>query len=130
LINSDSEITYEWEKCRFAVREVKYLGHNLSGKGISVDPVKTDVITNWPKPKTPKQVKSFLGVSNYYRRFIEGYSQRSAPLRELISKDKHFVWGPEQDRAFADLKSALTTAPILQYPDTNRAFFPRNRCFC
>ena len=50
------------KKCRFAVREVKYLGHILSGKGISVDPAKTDVITNWPKPKTPKQVKSFLGV--------------------------------------------------------------------
>ena len=106
------------KKCRLAVREVKYLGHILSGKGISVDPGKTDVITNWPKPKTPKQVKSFLGVSNYYRRFIDGYSQRSAPLRKLVSKDKHFVLGAEQDRAFA-----LTTAPTLQYPDTNRAIF-------
>ena len=61
--------------------------------------------------------------SNYYRRFIKGYSQRSAPLRELISKDKYFVSGPEQDSGFADLKSALKTAPILQYPDTSRAFF-------
>ena len=73
-------------KCKFAVNEVRYLGHILSAAEVSVDRQKTEIITSWTKPKNAKQVKSFLGIANYYRRFLERYSQRSAPLRELTAK--------------------------------------------
>ena len=96
---------------------MKYIGHILSGKGISVDPAKTD----GRNPRYLNRLIHFWCIE-LLQKIIEGYSQRSAPFRELISKDKHFVWGPEQDRAFAELKSALTTAPILQYPDTIARF--------
>jgi len=110
-------------KCKFAVNEVRYLGHILSAAGVSVDRQKTEIITSWPKPKNAKQVKSFLGVANYYRRFLERFSQRSAPLRELTAKDKLFVWGDRQEKAFEDLKSALSSPPILKFPDTNRDYY-------
>jgi len=71
----------------------------------------------------PRRVKSFLGVAKYYRKFIPAYSQRSAALRQLISKNKHFHWGLEQEKSFQDLKSALVSPPILQYPDSNREFY-------
>ena len=75
-------------KCRFEVTQVRYLGHILSGSDVAVDPSKFDLITKWPTPESAKQVKSFLGVANYYRRFVKSYAQRSAPLRELTAKDK------------------------------------------
>jgi len=78
------------KKCNFAVEQVTYLGHILSADGVAADPSKTDIITNWPRPTNAKQVKSFLGVTNYYRRFLARYSQRSAASRELTSKDKPF----------------------------------------
>ena len=96
------------KKCKFAVTQVKYLGHILSGSGVAVDPSKFDLITNWPTPKSAKQIKSFLGVANYYRRFVQSFAQRSAPLRELTAKDKPFVWGKEQQKSFDDLKQVLT----------------------
>jgi len=110
-------------KCNFAVEQVKYLGHILSAEGMAVDPGKTEIITNWPRPKTARHVKSFLGVSNYCRRFIEQYSHRSAALRVLTAKDKPFTWGEKQEEAFNDLKTALSSPPILKYPDTNRDFY-------
>jgi len=82
------------KKCKFAVDEVRCLGHILCAAGVSVDLRKTEIITSWPKPKNAKQVKSFLGVANYYRRFLERYSQRSAPLRELTAKERtNFLFG-------------------------------------
>ena len=111
------------KKCKFATSQVKYLGHILSKDGIATDPAKTAVIVNWPQPKNVKQTKSFLGVCNYYRKYIFNYSIRSAPLRELTAKDVPFVWSERQEHAFADLKTALTNPPILCYPDFNRPFY-------
>ena len=111
------------KKCRFATETVKYLGHILSSDGAAADPSKTEVIKIWPRPKNAKQVKSFLGVANYYRRFIEGYSRRSSALRELTVKDKTFIWKDEQERAFNVLKEALSSPPILKFPDTNRDYY-------
>jgi len=111
------------KKCKFAVTQVKYLGHILSGSGVAVDPSKFDLITKWPTPKSAKQVKSFLGLGNYYRRFVPSFAQRSAPLRELTAKDKPFVWGEEQQKSFDDLKQVLTNPPILRFPDNNREYF-------
>jgi len=89
---------------------------------VTADPSKTDIITNWPRPKNAKEVKSFLGVTNYYKRFLERYSQRSAALRELPTKDIPFNWGDKEENAFNDLKTALSIPPILRYPDTNKDF--------
>jgi len=75
------------KKCSFAKSEVKYIGHILSKDGIRIDLSKADAISVWPHPKSHKHVKSFLGKANYQKRFIHRYSQRSAPLRNLLSKD-------------------------------------------
>jgi len=91
------------KKCKFAVKQVKYLGHILSGSGIAVDPAKTEVITKWPTPNTSRRVKSFLGVANYWK-FIPAYSQRSAALRQLISKNKRFFWGTGTGKVISRLK--------------------------
>jgi len=111
------------KKCKFAVDQVKYLGHILSGSGVAVDSSKFDLISGWPTPKTSKQVKSFLGVASYYRRFIERFPQISAPLRELIAKDKTFIWGKEQQDAFEELKNKLCNPPVLRFPDSHREYF-------
>ena len=118
-----SNLRMNGKKCKFAVDQVKYLGHILSGSGVAVDSSKFDLISGWPTPKTSKQVKSFLGVASYYRRFIERFSQLSAPLRELIAKDKTFNWGKEQQDAFDELKSKLCNPPVLRFPDSRREYF-------
>jgi len=87
------------------------------------DPAKVEVITKWPTPKTTKQVKSFLGTTNYYLLYLKGYAQRSAALRELTAKDKPFVWGEAQEKSFNyDLKTALSTPPILRFQNSNREY--------
>jgi len=80
--------------------EVKYIGHILSKDRIRIDPYKTDAISGWPRPKSHKHVKSFLGMANYHKRFIQRYSQRSAPLWNLLSKDLPFTWGEEQEKSY------------------------------
>jgi len=102
---------------------VKYLGHILSKDGIATDPAKTAVIVNWPQPQNVKQMKSFLGVCSYYRRYIFNYYICSAPVTELTAKDVPFLWSERQEHAFADLKTALTNPPILCYLDINRPFY-------
>ena len=88
----DANLRMNGKKCSFAREEVKYIGHILSADGIRIDPSKTDVISSWPRPKTHEQIRSYLGMTNYYKKFIDRYSQRSAPLRNLLSKDVPFVW--------------------------------------
>lgn len=115
-------MTLKPSKCRFAVGKVLYLGHFLSKAGIEVDPSKTEAVSSFPVPKTLKQLRGFLGMANYYRRFIEGMSKRSAPLNELLKKDTKFAWTDRQQNAFDDIKKALTSAPVLVYPDVNKPF--------
>ena len=103
----DANLRMNGKKCSFAKTEVKYIGHILSKDGIRIDPSKADVISSWPCPKTHKHSKSFLGIASYHKRFINHYSQRSAPLRNLLSKDVPFTWGEAQEKALQDLKQAL-----------------------
>jgi len=86
----DANLRTNGKKCSFAKEEVKYIGHILSKDGIRIDPTKTNVISSWPRPKTHKHIRSFLGATNYHKRSIERYSQRSDPLRNLLSKDAPF----------------------------------------
>jgi transposase InsO family protein len=109
-------------KCHWAVNRVRFLGHEFSPRGVEIDQSKFAIVRDFPVPKNQKQVRSFNGLTNYYRRFIKGYSQLQAPLRALLKKDAEFVWTPECQKAFEKLKEALITAPVLALPDFNRPF--------
>ena len=109
-------------KCHFAKTEVQYLGHVLSASGVKPNPAKTDVVEHFPVPQTQKEVRSFLGLTNYYRRFVKGYSMIAAPMTKLLSKDVEFSWSEECEKAFNLLKQRLITAPILGFPDMCKSF--------
>ncbi|CAH8445461.1 unnamed protein product [Dicrocoelium dendriticum] len=106
-------------KCHFLLREVKYLGHIISHEGVRTDPAKCEKITSWPQPKTTAELRSFLGLASYYRRFIFNFAAISAPLHRLTEKGRKFCWTNECQNAFAELKVHLTTPPILALPDTS-----------
>ena len=110
-------------KCRFAAKEVKYLGHILSGDGVRPNPEKTAIVDNFPVPKNEKQVRSFLGLTNYYKRFIRDYSKVAAPMFALLRKEVPFVWGSTCQKAFDYLKTRLAESPILMYPDMAEHFY-------
>ena len=105
------------KKCHFAQEQVTYLGHIISNKGIEPDKSKLTAISAYPTPRTTKEVKQFMGISNYYRCFIPGYAQIAEPLHWLLRKSsKGFQWTQECETSFTTLKSKLTTPPILAYP--------------
>ena len=87
-----------------------------------MDPVKLKGITDWPTPTTVKQVRSFLGFGNYYRKFIHGYSNLTQPLNELLKKDVKFEWTTKCQEAFEALKQKFLEAPVLQMPDSSKPF--------
>lgn len=110
------------QKCQFLQKSLAYLGHVISNEGISPDPRKVQSIENFPKPKCPKDVKSFLGLTGYYRKFIKNFAKIAQPLNNLLKKDTPFIWNPLCTRAFEELKEKLINPPILQYPDFSREF--------
>ncbi|XP_029574004.1 uncharacterized protein LOC115165110 [Salmo trutta] len=109
-------------KCHFMQREVAFLGHQLGGEGISTMPDKVEAVRGWPVPGGKKEVKSFLGLASYYRRFVKGFAGVAAPLNHLLKEDTVFQWTEEHQRAFEALKRALMEAPVLASPDPNRPF--------
>jgi transposase InsO family protein len=110
------------EKCTFRVQEVEFLGMIVSRNGIQMDNSKVQAIKEWPTPKNVKGVRSFLGLANFYRRFIKDYAQIARPLNDLTKKDTPFEWSERQQKAFDNLKDQFTTAPVLAYPDTDKHF--------
>ena len=98
------------------------MGHIITNEGVQVDSSKTDAVCTFPRPKTQRDVRSFLGLCNYYRRFIQHFFKIATPLNQLLQKDKQFNWTDNCETAFNDLKQALITAPMLRYPDMNSAF--------
>lgn len=109
-------------KCEFLRKEVTYLGHLITDEGVKPEPNKIECVKNFPIPKNTKEVKSFLGLSGYYRRFIQNYGQVAKPLTMLLKKDIPYQWSDQCQHAFETLKGLLTQAPILQYPDFNQTF--------
>ena len=109
-------------KCHFLQSNLNFLGYRISEKGIQAQPSKTEAITNFPVPKNTKQVRSFLGLANFYSGFIENFAAIARPLHKLTSKKIKFVWSPESQAAFDTLKSKLTNPPILAYPDFTKTF--------
>ena len=104
-------------KCEFWLQEVQFLGHIVNHQGIQVDPSKIEAIKNWQVPKSPREIRQFLGLAGYYRRFIENFSSIAQPLTLLTQKDRAYEWGEEQEMAFRTLKKKLCEAPILSLPD-------------
>ncbi|KAI3827783.1 hypothetical protein L1987_01866 [Smallanthus sonchifolius] len=109
----------KFSKCEFWLKEVQFLGHIVNDKGIHVDPAKIKTVKNWNAPKTPTEVRSFLGLAGYYRRFISNFSKIVVPLTALTHKGKTYEWGPKQEEAFQTLKQKLCNAPILTLPYGN-----------
>ncbi|GJS96598.1 putative nucleotidyltransferase, ribonuclease H [Tanacetum coccineum] len=107
----------KFSKCEFWLREVQFLGHVINGNGIHVDPSKIEAVKNWKALRTLSEVRSFLGLAGYYRRFIENFSKIAKSLTILTQKCKTFDWGEEQELAFQTLKDKLCNAPVLALPD-------------
>src|SRR6185312_9605366 len=110
------------EKCIFCTDRVAFLGYVVTPQGIEVDGAKIDAIRSWPTPQTITQVRSFLGLAGFYRRFVRDFRTIAAPLHELMKKGVSFHWGAAQDQAFDTLKERLTSAPLLQLPDFGKTF--------
>ncbi|GJZ20476.1 reverse transcriptase domain-containing protein [Tanacetum coccineum] len=112
----------KFSKCDFWIHIVQFLGHLIDSQGLHVDPAKIEAVKNWTSPTTPTEVRQFLGLAGYYRRFIEGFSKIAKPLTKLTQKNKNYIWGEEQESAFQLLKQKLCEAPILALPEGNDDF--------
>ncbi|WVZ63867.1 LOW QUALITY PROTEIN: hypothetical protein U9M48_013465 [Paspalum notatum var. saurae] len=112
----------KFSKCAFWLKEVGFLGHILSEKGVAVDPSKVKDVLNWKQPETVTEIRSFLGLAGYYRRFIKDFSKIAKPMTSLTKKNAKFVWGPKCEEGFRELKKLLTTAPVLAQPDVTKPF--------
>ena len=121
LILSDNQLYVKLSKCQFGVLTVGYLGHLISAEGVAVDPAKIQAVQNWPIPATPKDVRGFLGLAGYYRKFMRGFGVIAAPLNQLLSKEG-FRWSEEALMAFNKLKQALTSPPVLRLPNFAQQF--------
>lgn len=118
----ENKLKLQPEKCKFLQKEVIYLGHLISETGISVDPNKFKAIKDFPIPNKVKQIKSFLGMMGFYRRFIPNFANIAKPLTNLLKKGEKFIWTNDCDESFNLLKLKLISKPILQYPDFSKEF--------
>ena len=118
----NARISLKLSKCVFAAPKVDYLGFVLSEKGVQPQDRLTEAVRNFAAPKNKKEVKRFLGMSGFYREFIEGFSEIAAPLNHLTRDQVAFNWTPECEIAFQALKKALSSSPVLAFPNTNKQF--------
>nr|GFA43756.1 retrotransposon protein, putative, Ty3-gypsy subclass [Tanacetum cinerariifolium] len=112
----------KFSKCEFWLSRVAFLGHIVSAEGITMDPAKVDAITKLPRPTSVTEVRSFLGLAGYYRRFVEGFSHLALPLTKLMRKGEKFVWNEEREKSFEELKQRLIYAPVLTLPSGSGGF--------
>ncbi|KAK5819228.1 hypothetical protein PVK06_024200 [Gossypium arboreum] len=118
----DKQLYAKFSKCEFWLREVSFLGHVVSASGIRVDPNKISAILNWKPPRNITEVRSFLGLAGYYRRFVKGFSTIATPMTKLLQKDVKFEWTEKCQKSFDQLKTYLTEAPILVQPESGKEF--------
>ncbi|KAL7286467.1 hypothetical protein TKK_0019413 [Trichogramma kaykai] len=118
----DANLKLQPEKCNLLERKVRYLGHILSEEGLQVDPKKTEAVVRFPTPKTVKNVRQFIGLAGYYRRFIEKFATIAKPLFKLLQKDTPFIWNEKAQKVFDTLKTCLTTTPVLAFPKLDEPY--------
>jgi hypothetical protein len=118
----DHHLYAKFSKCEFWLDTVKFLGHTISSDGISVDPSKVQEVLDWKSPTLVHQIRSFLGLAGYYRRFIPDFSRIAKPMTELLKKGVKFSWDQKCEDAFHTLRAHLTTAPVLAQPDVSKPF--------
>jgi hypothetical protein len=116
----ERKLRLKLSKCEFGVTKTEYLGYIIEPGRISMDPKKLQSIESWPTPANLKELQSFLGTANYYRRFVKGYSKTATPLTKLAQKDQPFKWTEEQEDAFQGIKERMTSAPVLRMMDPQR----------
>ncbi|KAL0549580.1 hypothetical protein IC582_014065 [Cucumis melo] len=113
----DNKLYAKFSKCEFWLKQVSFLGHVVSKAGVFMDPAKIEAVTGWTRPSTVSEVRSFLGLAGYYRRFVENFSRIATPLTQLTRKGAPFVWSKACEDSFQNLKQKLVTAPVLTVPD-------------
>jgi len=115
-------LTLSEKKCKILEREVKFLGHVINAQGTAMDPEKVAAVRDWPNLESVRDVRGFLGLATYYRKFIKGFAEIAAPLNELLRKEQVFIMGKEQHLAKTHLINALTNGPVLAQPDITLPF--------
>jgi hypothetical protein len=118
----EHQLYAKFSKCDFWLREASFLGHIITDGGIAMDLRKIQDVLNWNPPKNVLEIRSFLGLAGYYRRFIEGFSKIVKPLTSLLEKGKEFKWDDKCQACFKELEKKLTTAPVLIMPDIHKGF--------
>nr|GFB07327.1 putative reverse transcriptase domain-containing protein [Tanacetum cinerariifolium] len=116
------ELYAKFSKCEFWIPKVQFLGHVIDSQGIHVDPAKIESVNDWASPKSPTEIRQFLGLAGYYRRFIEGFLKVAKPMTKHTQKKVEFEWGDKQEAAFQLLKQKLCSAPILALPEGSEDF--------
>ena len=114
------ELAYQRKKCALFLPEMEFLGHLVSAEGVKVAVVKVDAVSLWSTPTCVREVQGFLGLENFYKRFVKGLAGIAKLLTNLMRKDEDFNWGSEEKATFKRLKKALTSAPILQMFDKDK----------
>ncbi len=118
----DAKLKLRLEKCYLCFREIKFLGYIIGKDGMKVDQEKIEKVKNFPIPTNVTELRSFVGLAPYYRRFIEGFSKIAKPLTDLFQKEKDYEWKMKQEESFEKLKEKLTTTPVLIFPDFEKEF--------
>lgn len=118
----ESGLTLNPTKCKWCQPEVDFLGYVVGREGIKPNPAKIKAVSEFPAPTDVSSLRSFLGLATYYRRFIRSFSTLAAPLNQLLCKSIKWRWGIDQVKAFTRLKHALTSAPVLLFPDFSKPF--------
>ena len=118
----DANLKLNPKKCQFCRQSVSFLGHVISRHGVSTDPTKIESIEKWPVPINVQELRSFLGLASYYRRFVKGFAEIAAPLHHLLQKGA-FIWSEDCALAFNSLKQKLLSAPVIGYPQTDSTFY-------
>ncbi|XP_073132168.1 uncharacterized protein [Henckelia pumila] len=125
-ILKEKQLYAKFSKCEFWLEKISFLGHIVSAKGIKVDPSKVEAVRNWVAPKNATEIRSFLGLAGYYRRFIQDFSKIALPLTSLTRKGVKFVWSDQCEKSFAELKEILMSAPVLAIPEGTGRFVVYN----
>src|SRR4051812_22013038 len=118
----DHQFYAKFSKCEFWLNKVNFLGHVISAEGIAVDPDRVRTIQEWALPKNVKQLRSFLGLASYCRRFVQNFSKIAKPMTKLLRQGKRYSWSTACQSAFEELKKKFTTTPILTPPDESQPF--------